>query len=58
MEDWEANISAVPQRVGPSRVTLVVTLGKEAKSIKKVAVDLILDDGKWKISKVKDLTPP
>jgi hypothetical protein len=58
MDDWEANVTAVSKQVGPSRVSLVVTLGKQADSITRLAVDLVLDHGKWKISKVKDLTPP
>jgi hypothetical protein len=58
MEDWEANVTAVPKRVGPSRVSLLVTLGKDPKTIEELAVDLVLDHGRWKICKAKGLTPP
>jgi len=58
MEDWEANVTAIPRQVGPSRVSLLVTLGKDPKTIEELAVDLVLDHGQWKICKVKGLTPP
>ena len=54
LDDWGTNISASPAKVVDGSTRTIVTLGASADSKHRLALDMVREDGRWKIRLVKE----
>jgi hypothetical protein len=54
MEDWATNISASPAKMVDGSMRTIVTLGASTESKHRLALDMLREDGRWKIQRVTE----
>jgi len=54
LDDWATNISASPAKMVDGITRTIVTLGASAESKHRLALDMVQEDGTWKIRLVRE----
>jgi hypothetical protein len=52
LDDWETNVTALPQTATQSEAVMIVTLGATKETKHRLSVGLVREDGLWKIARV------